>query len=101
MNFKTPLKPLLHFEGSLTDELQADILFSLRDYLELMGWTGRIIRKDKRSYIDDTLPPILNRLQIPSRQRHLNTTPFETIHARRFIRIEANLDTGSIKQLIS
>ena len=94
MDFKTPIKPLLHFEGGLSNELQAGILFSFRDYLELVDWTGRIIRKDKRSYIDNTLPPILHRLQISTSQWHLNTTQFEAIHPRRFNRVEPNLDTG-------
>ena len=93
-DFKTPIKPLLHFEGNLEQELQAGILFSFRDYLELVDWTRRIIRKDKKSYIDDELPPILHRLQISPRQWHLNTTQFEAIHSRRFNRVEPTLDTG-------
>ena len=44
-----------------------------RDYFELVDWTGRIIRKDTPSYIDDTLPPILHRLQVSPSQWHLNT----------------------------
>lgn len=94
MDFKTPIKPLLHFEGDQKNEWQAGILFSFRDYLELVDWTGRIIRTDKRSYIDNALPPILHRLQISPRQWQLNTTQFEAIHPRRFNRIEPNLDTG-------
>jgi REP element-mobilizing transposase RayT len=94
MDFKTPIKPLLHFEGDLKNELQAGILFAFRDYLELVDWTGRIIRKDKRSNIDNSLPPILHRLQISPRQWHLNATQFEAIHPRRFNRVEPNLDTG-------
>ncbi|MEJ2694608.1 MAG: transposase, partial [Candidatus Thiodiazotropha sp.] len=38
----------------------------LTDYLELVDWTGRIIREDKPGYIDQDLPPILDRLQIGS-----------------------------------
>ena len=30
----------------------------------LLDWTGRSIRGDKRGYIDQTLPPILKRLNI-------------------------------------
>ncbi|MCP4332322.1 MAG: transposase [Gammaproteobacteria bacterium] len=94
MDFKTPIKPLLHFQGGLSSELQAGILFSFRDYLELVDWTGRIVRKDERSYIDNVVPPILHRLQISPRQWYLNTTQFEAIHPRRFNRVEPNLDTG-------
>ncbi len=94
MDFKTPIKPLLHFEGDQKNEWQAGIPFTFRDYLELVDWTGRIIRTDKRSYVDIALPPILHRLQISPRQWHLNTTQFEAIHPRRFNRVEPNLDAG-------
>ena len=94
MDFRTPLKPLLHFEGDQENEWQAGIQFAFKDYLELVDWTGRIIRKDKRNYLDNALPPILHRLQISPRQWHLNTTQFEAIHPRRFNRVEPNLDTG-------
>ena len=40
------------------------IPFSLESYLQLVDWTGRVIRDDKRGAIDDTLPPILIRLNI-------------------------------------
>ena len=94
MDFKTRIKPLLHFEGDLKNDFQSGILFAFRDYLELVDWTGRIIRKDKQSYIDNAVPPILHRLQISSRQWHLNTTQFEAIHPRRFNQVEPSLDTG-------
>lgn len=38
--------------------------FTLTDYIELVDWTGRAIRDDKRGAIDSTLPPILQRLGI-------------------------------------
>jgi len=37
---------------------------SQADYLTLLDWTGRAIRNDKRGHIDQTLPPILTRLNI-------------------------------------
>lgn len=94
LNFKTPLKPLLHFEDNQENQTQAGIIFAYRDYLELLDWTGRIIRTDKRSYIDNELPPILSRLQIDPDQWHLNATQFEAIHARRFNRLTPSIDTG-------
>ena len=93
-DFKTPLKPLLHFDGDLLNHSEKGILFSYRDYLELVDWTGRIIRNDKRGFIDNELPPILPRLKIPSEQWHINATQFEALHARRFNRITPNIDTG-------
>jgi len=39
-----------------------DVDFTLADYCELVDATGRSIRVDKKGYIDNSLPPILNRL---------------------------------------
>lgn len=38
--------------------------FYVTDYLELVDWTGRAIRKDKRGAIANDCPPILQRLNI-------------------------------------
>ena len=40
------------------------IPFAFEDYLELVDWTGRAIRSDKRGYIPPGQPRILNRLGI-------------------------------------
>jgi len=94
LNFKTPLKPLLQFEGGMKKEAQSGITCAFRDYLELVDLTGRIIRDDKRGFIDNNLPPILQRLQVSSEQWFINTTRFEAIHARRFNRLTPRIDTG-------
>ncbi len=94
LEFKALLKPLLQFEGGMVNQSQAGIFFAFQDYLALVDWTGRMIRHDKRGFIDNALPPILSRLQISPKQWHLNTTRFEAIHARRFNRITPNIDTG-------
>jgi hypothetical protein len=94
LDFKTLLKPLLHFEDDHESQPQAGIFFTFRDYLELVDWTGRIIRSDKNRYLDNQLPPILSRLNIEQGQRHLNATQFESLHTRRFNRLTPNIDTG-------
>jgi hypothetical protein len=94
LEFKAPLKPLLQFEAGMVNQSRQGIFFAFRDYLELVDWTGRIIRNDKRGFIDIALPPILRRLQLSAKQWHLNTTRFEAIHASRFNRITPNIDTG-------
>ncbi len=38
--------------------------FHFSDYLELVDWTGRAIRSDKRGRIPENVPPILNRLGV-------------------------------------
>ena len=45
--FDLPLKPLAPFEGNVTSREQIGILFSLKDYLQLVDTTGRMIRPDK------------------------------------------------------
>jgi len=94
LNFRTPLKPLLSFESDLINDVQTGIPFSFQDYLKLVDWTGRMIRSDKRGYIDSELPPLLTRLQITADQWRLNTTQFEAIHVKRFNRVTPTLDTG-------
>jgi len=94
LDFMTPLKPLLPFENRLIDNWQAGILFDFEDYLNLVDWTGRIIRSDKRGHIEEYLPPILARLEISADQWRMNTTQFEVIHPRRFNRPTEQLDTG-------
>jgi len=45
------------------------IPFTLSDYLELVDWSGRIIREDKKGHIPEHLPDILQRLDIDPRNR--------------------------------
>ncbi len=57
------LKPL---NGSCFAPLSEGIPFTRQDYFELVDWTGRTLREDKRGAIDSQLPPILQRLGIQS-----------------------------------
>jgi hypothetical protein len=34
--------------------------FRLVDYIELVDWTSRVVRKDKKPAVDEKLPPILS-----------------------------------------
>jgi len=54
------------------------IPFKLKDYLELVDWSGRIIREDKRGHINSELPSILNRLELNTESWKVLTTEFET-----------------------
>ena len=58
---------LLPFVGNPREEIPKGLPFRLADYLELVDWTGRSIREDKRGAIAMDLPPILERLQIDPR----------------------------------
>ncbi len=53
------------------------IPFLLKDYLELVDWTGRIIRDDKRGAMTQSLPPILQRLSLEEEAWAQLTTQFE------------------------
>ena len=48
------------------DQEKIGIPFKLVDYLELVDWTGRILRGDKRGRSENVLPPILKRLSLGS-----------------------------------
>ena len=52
--------------------------FKLSDYLELVDWTGRQIRKDKRGSINESLPCILERLEIEEEHWLYMTQNFES-----------------------
>jgi len=53
---------LRKFQGQTTKDKALPC--SQEDYLALLDWTGRAIRGDKRGHIEQSLPPILTRLNI-------------------------------------
>ena len=53
------------------------IPYRLKDYIELVDWTGRIIRDDKRGHIQQSLPKILDRLSLDEHSWSELTTQFE------------------------
>ena len=52
-------KSLMPFAGILRQPMPKGLIFNLIDYIELVDWTGRVIRDDKRGAISATAPPIL------------------------------------------
>ena len=82
--FDLPLKPLAQFEGNVTSWEQIGILFSLKEYLQLVDTTGRMIRTDKRGAIPINLPPILERLSINRQQWLQQSQQFEKLYASQF-----------------
>ena len=67
---------LEHFVGQQSETI--GLPFELKDYLNLVDWTGRILRDDKQGSIDSNLPPILERLELSSNTWTLLTTHFES-----------------------
>ncbi|MCU7920443.1 MAG: transposase [Candidatus Thiodiazotropha sp. (ex Epidulcina cf. delphinae)] len=58
---------LYPFVGYPRQEMPKGLALRLKDYLELVDWTGRAMLENKRGYIPDNQPPILERLQIDPR----------------------------------
>ena len=86
-------KELLVFNPD-KETIHHELPFSQAAYIELVEWTGRIIRNDKRGYIDPNLPPILERLDIDRKRWLSSATQFETIHRKRFSNKPRQLNTG-------
>ena len=80
---KISIKPLLEFNTDKKN-IHHQLPFDLSAYIELVDWTGRIIRNDKRGYINSRLPSILDRLNIDSKRWLTNTTQFEAMHRKQF-----------------
>jgi REP element-mobilizing transposase RayT len=72
------LSHLLPFIGHAQQDSSRGIPLKLQDYIELVDWTGRAIREDKRGYIDHHLPPVLDRLAIDPKHWLYMTQHFES-----------------------
>jgi hypothetical protein len=69
---------LLPFVGNPHKEMPKGLPYRLKDYLELVDWTGRAILEGKRGYIPANQPPILERLQIDPEHWIYMTQNFES-----------------------
>ena len=54
--------------GTGHDEREAFLPFSLKDYIELVDWTGRIVRQDKKGFIPKDTPAMLSTLRLTKAQ---------------------------------
>ena len=68
---------LFPFAGNPRIDIPDGLPFNLADYVELVDWSGRIIREDKKGYIPDHLPNILQRLDMDARHWIYLTNNFE------------------------
>ncbi|AVI64424.1 transposase [Shewanella sp. WE21] len=59
-------KSLAKFDAATHSSQQTGIPFHFADYLELIDWTGRAISHDKKGFIDNQRPKLLNELGIAS-----------------------------------
>lgn len=58
------IKPLLGFSDQANLFNKPPLPITFIDYLVLVDWTGRIIRDDKRGFIDNKTPPVAQRLSL-------------------------------------
>ncbi|MEJ2063345.1 MAG: hypothetical protein P8X74_08740 [Reinekea sp.] len=68
---------LFPFVGNPRQPMPEGLPFKLEDYLQLLDWTGRILRDDKRGAIFEKAPPILKRLNIDPKNWMYSTQHFE------------------------
>ncbi len=71
-------RALLAFAGYPRQGMPKGLPFRLNDYLELVDWTGRILREDKKGAISENLPPILHRINIETKHWLYMTQNFES-----------------------
>ncbi len=70
-------KCLMNFAGNPRQVMPEGLPCRLSDYLELVDWTARIVRNDKRGAMDKNLPPLLSRLNITPDHWLTLSTQFE------------------------
>lgn len=81
-SFEVALKPLYPFDQGNNDDC---IPLEFSDYLELIDYTGRQVRQNKRGVIPVSKPPILERLNLTQRRWLEITTRFEKIYRRPLV----------------
>jgi len=69
---------LMPFAGNPRQSMPRGLPFKLTDYIELVDWTGRIMREDKRGYIKNDVPLILHRLNLDVKHWQYMTQHFES-----------------------
>ena len=63
-HLQTAIGKLLPFADSAPEDPERVIPYEIRDYLELVDWSGRAVVEGKRGSIPHNLPPILEPLKI-------------------------------------
>lgn len=79
------------FVGNLRKDMPQGLPFNLKDYVELVDWTGRAIKHGKKGFISNQQPPILQRLNI-SPEAWLELTHGIESHFSRSIGTEQSLN---------
>lgn len=78
-HLKQPVRELMPFVGNPRKDMPKGLPFRFSDYLELVDWSGRILRDDKRGAIPEQLPPIMNRLKMDPKHWLYLTQHYESL----------------------
>ena len=105
-----PLYPpasLAVFAGTVVEE-QSGLPFASADYLDLVDWTGKAVRSDKRGAIPEGVPPILKRLGVKTENwidtvRHLKALNklVDLFEQRRFVQVLEGLRSHHCHQVFA
>lgn len=90
-----PAKNLAQFVGNPREPMPQGLPFKLTDYIELVDWTGRLIRKGKRGRIPEGLPPILDRINIEPENWLTLTQGFEK-NTKTFVGHEDRIESAAL-----
>ena len=89
--------PLLSFQDAQTDPVS--IPYRSLDYLELVDWTGRIVRDSKRGAINPQLPALMQRLGIEAASWQNAMQPSGNVFGRALGRLDhLRLHAKQLKQ---
>ena len=85
-SLKEPIRPLVGMAPA--HGLSARTI----DYLELVDWSGRVVREDKRGVIATTAPPILSRFDVSPREWQTQMLGIESRYWRAVGTIESLME---------
>jgi REP element-mobilizing transposase RayT len=78
--------PLRSFRATQMEK--GGLPYETDDYLELVDWTGRILRPDKHGAIDARLPPIMQRIGIDPQAWRAAMHPYGNVFGRAIGRLD-------------
>jgi len=87
-HFDLPIRPLMAFEATESNQSTPAIPMCKRDYYRLVDATGRIQIRGKRGAIDSSIEPILTRLDISPQQWQQASTQFRSAYRDGKLRVE-------------
>ena len=91
IQLESSIKSLYSFKQISDIDAPDKLPITFIDYIELVDWTGRIIREGKRGYIPKNIPPIAQRLKLKTEEWVNQSTHFEErYHRSRTIKINTS-----------